>query len=88
MKTVSCNNNQLLYNNYLIIYLLKLFFLSAYLGAYKDEESKIDCSFVDNESCLRKWKVTNFSSWSFISTSKKPMGPVFDRRWEGDDFLK
>jgi len=42
-----------------------------------------DCKMGKNDTCLELW---NRENWDFTDSLKTPMGPVFDRRWEGKRF--
>ncbi|XP_043262792.1 receptor-type tyrosine-protein phosphatase F-like [Colletes gigas] len=48
------------------------------LNYYQTKE--IDCDLDSNESCTNTW---NTAGWSLTDSKENPMGPVFDRRWEG-----
>lgn len=44
------------------------------------EKKEIDCDLNSHDSCMSTWNITG---WTLTNSKDKPMGPVFDRRWEG-----
>ncbi|XP_034178249.2 uncharacterized protein LOC117603333 [Osmia lignaria lignaria] len=47
------------------------------LNEYRKGE--IDCDFNSHDDCMSAWR----SDWSLTNSKRTPMGPAFDRRWEG-----
>ncbi|EFN87583.1 Receptor-type tyrosine-protein phosphatase kappa [Harpegnathos saltator] len=46
------------------------------------QSSQIDCKLNDINECLNLW---DKDYWQLVTSLDKPMGPVFDERWEGID---
>ncbi|KZC07125.1 Receptor-type tyrosine-protein phosphatase T [Dufourea novaeangliae] len=46
----------------------------------KEITGQIDCDLNPYEKCTRLWSTVG---WNITNSTETPMGPVFDRRWEG-----
>ncbi|EZA48539.1 hypothetical protein X777_13209, partial [Ooceraea biroi] len=46
----------------------------------QSDKDSIDCKMDKNDDCLKFWIREH---WNFTNSFKTPLGPVFDRRWEG-----
>ncbi|XP_026826412.1 uncharacterized protein LOC113562175 [Ooceraea biroi] len=46
----------------------------------KPDKNKIDCKMKKSDECLKSW-ITK--QWNFTESFITPLGPVFDKRWEG-----
>lgn len=61
-------------------------FLESYLSNDPKRYSDYCYLNIDSLECLHAWTQHN-SNWSQISSFIKPMGPVFDTRWEREFFF-
>lgn len=57
--------------------------ISEFQDLNKLNNQEIDCKMNANKGCLESW---NKNDWNLTNSLKTPMGPVFDRRWEGISF--